>query len=207
LLQGLGSLLSPLYISIYKKIGVKKTFIVGFTLCFISMVVSSFVTNPHYLFLAYSVPFGIGSSLIFVLGTIVTGVYFPLSTGKHHVTATVLISLGFPLGYLVMNPLTEMLMSSYNNDWQLVQRIYAAIIAVCALATCPLFTDSLANKNSLSLEQPLDTAPQDTLTYKSLLKLNGKQVKRLLQGLWLAGLVLVSLANNSILIHLVKYAN
>jgi MFS family permease len=204
LLQGLGSLLSPLYIPIYKKMGVKRTFAIGFVLCFVSMIVSSFVTNPHYLFLAYSLPFGIGSSLIFVLGTIVTGMYFPLRVGKHHVTATVLISLGFPLGYLVMNPLTEMLMSYYNNDWQLVQRVYAAIIAVCAVATCPLFTDSLASKESSSLDQPLDTTPQETLAYKSLLKLDGKQIKRLVQALWLVSLVLVSLANNSILIHLVK---
>ena len=128
-----------------KKISFRVTFTIGLVLCFISLLASSFVTSEHYLFFTYSLPFGIGSSILFVLGSLLTGTYFPPSS-KYHILATVGISLGSPLGFLVMNPLTKSLLTYYENDWQIVQRIYSVTTLFFVLICFPLFTEKFADK-------------------------------------------------------------
>jgi hypothetical protein len=65
----------------------------GLVMCCFSLFISSFVTNIHYLFVTYSILFGIGSCMAMVMGSILTGIYFP-SGSKFHVLSTVSISLG-----------------------------------------------------------------------------------------------------------------
>jgi len=102
LAQGFGSIVSPFYIWIVNRAGFRFTFLAGITLCFLSMLASSFTTSEHHLFFTYSLPFGIGSSVIFVLESLLVGIYFP-STSRYHVSASVAISLGFPLGVYLFN--------------------------------------------------------------------------------------------------------
>lgn len=188
-----------MYILIYRKFRVKWTFFGGLLLCFISLLLSSFVPNEHYLFFTYSIPFGIGSSVLFVLGSLVTGIYFP-PNHRYHVTASVAVSLGFPLGFLVLNPLTETLIIYYQNDWQIVQRIYAFITLIIILISCPLFTDKHAKKTEN--EQHLN---EEIVFREEFLSLNSNHLRILIRTLWLLGLFLNSFANTSILIHLVRF--
>jgi MFS family permease len=134
-----------LYIPIIKRISFRITFTIGLILCFLSLLTSSFVTSEHYLFFTYSLPFGIGSSILFVLGSLLTGTYFPPSS-RYHILATVGISLGSPLGFLVMNPLTNSLLHYYENDWQTVKRIYSVTTLFFILISLPLFTEKFADK-------------------------------------------------------------
>ena len=143
--KGLGSIISPIYLPIVKKISYRVTFTIGLVLCFLSLLASSFVTSEHYLFFTYSLPFGIGSSILFVLGSLLTGTYFPPSN-KYHILATVGISLGSPLGFLVMNPLTNSLLHYYENDWQTVKRIYSVTTIFFVFLSFPLFTEKFADK-------------------------------------------------------------
>ncbi|CAF0816827.1 unnamed protein product [Brachionus calyciflorus] len=199
LAQGLGSLISPMYIVISKKLGFKLTFFVGIFLCFLSLLASSFVPSEHFLFLTYSLPYGIGSSIIFVLGSLLTGMYYP-PNHKYHVTATVSISLGFPIGFLIINPLNESLLKYYDNDWQLVQRIYSVIVLILMGITSLFFTDKYSNK----IEHQMEI--RDEIAYKDeFLSIKSKHLSFIVRFLWLFGLVCNSIANTSILTNLNGY--
>ena len=79
------------------------------------------------------------------MGSLLTGTYFPPSS-RYHILATVGISLGSPLGFLVMNPLTNSLLHYYENDWQTVKRIYSVTTLFFILISLPLFTEKFADK-------------------------------------------------------------
>ena len=192
-------MISPLYVYISNKFGIRITFTLGLVLCFLSLLASSFVTSEHYLFFTYSLPFGVGSSILFVLGSLLTGTYFPPSH-QYHIPATVAISLGFPLGFLVLNPLNNSLLSYYNNDWQLVQRIYSLVTFLLILVSFPFFTEKYAN------EQPLENEKNtcsDDLFRHNIYFLKPNQVAFVVKILWMTGLLFNSCANNSIQINLV----
>ncbi|RNA34064.1 monocarboxylate transporter [Brachionus plicatilis] len=197
LAQGMGSLICPVYILISNKIGIRLTFFIGIVLCFISMIASSFVPNEHFLFLTYSLPFGIGSSILFVLGSVVTGKYYP-PEHKYHVTANVTISLGFPLGYFIINPLNESLLEYY--DWRMVFRIYGIMICFLILMVSPLFTDKYSNSKQLDPLNKEEVAFND-----EFLNISSKHLSWLVRILWLVGIVANSIANTSILTHLNGY--
>jgi len=174
------------------------TFLIGFIMCFVSLFISSFVPSHHYLFITYSIPYGLGSSILFVLGSLVTGIYFPTSS-KYHVTFTVLISLGFPLGSLTLNSLNDYLMDEKQYDWQVVQRIYSFVILLCIFICCPFFTDQHADLVEVGSEEPY----QERVYEKPLYFLNPKQLYYFTRFIWLLALGMQSCANSSILIHLV----
>lgn len=192
----MGSVISPFYILVSNKIGTRLTFFTGILLCFISLLASSFVPNEHYLFITYSFPFGIGSSILFVLGSVVTGKYYPPSH-KYHVTANISISLGFPLGYFIINPLNEYLIESY--DWRIMFRIYGLMILFLMIAVSFLFTDEYSCSNKFFIEHQDEVAFND-----EFLNVSSKHLSWLVRILWLTGVVSNSIANTSILTHLVK---
>ena len=182
---------------ISNKIGIRVTFFIGLILCFLSLLASSYVKSEHALFLTYSLPFGIGSSIIFVLGSLLTGTYFPPGN-KYHISATVAISLGFPLGFLVLNPLTDVLMKRFD-DWQYVQRIYSGITLILALTCGPFFTD----KKSQKQEEAEAVTKSENIFRNNFYFLKPEHLGILVKVLWLSGILLHSCANNSILMNLV----
>ena len=196
-----GALISPLYILLTKKIGIKLTFFIGLFLCYMSLLTSSFVPNQHYLFFTYAIPFGLGSSIVFVLESIVVGIYFP-SKHKHHISFSALISLGFPLGYLIQNTLNEYMLDYKHYDWQLVQRIYSVITLICILGACPFFTVDRA-------DHVADICTGESNEKRSYEKhmwiLSPQRVFHLTKIMWLVGLGLHSCANNAIVINLNGY--
>ena len=168
-------------------------------MCFLSLLMSSFVNSEHLLFLTYSIPFGVGSAIVFVLGSLVTGSYFPPGH-KYHVTASVAIGLGFPIGFLYLNPLTSMLMSN-KNDWRFVQRIYSGITLLILVIFCPFFSDKHASQ-----QQSVQTHSGNSKMFqKNIHFLDPKTVKYIVMICWYSAIFFVSSANNSILIHLNGY--
>ena len=164
-------------------------------MCCVSLFISSFVPSPKFLFFTYSIPYGIGSSILFVLGSLCTGIYFPTNS-KYHVTFTVLISLGFPLGSLTLNSLNDYLIDDKQYDWQVVQRIYSFVILLCLFICCPFFTDENAELVEIGSDQ-------ERVYEKPLYFMNPKQVYYFTKFIWLLALGMQSCANSSILIHLV----
>ena len=161
-------------------------------------MILSFVQNEDVLFVSYSIPFGIGSGILMFIGTVVTGLYFP-STNKFHMLATVLISLGFPLGYLVLNPLTEYLFETH--EWHYVKRIYSCIALACLILFTPLFTDKYATTASVENEETLLIATEENRTsvYPS------REYQFLTNSVWLIGLFTFALSINAIVINLSGY--
>ncbi len=133
-----------------------------------------------------------------VLGTVLTGIYYPINH-KHHITSTVAISLGFPLGFLFLNPLTEYLLTTFNNDWQLVQRIYSCTTFACLLLSSALFTDKFAEKQTEIHSNDHNSAKKQ----RGFLNLTQNQFDWIIKTLWYVAILLNSCANNSVLIHLV----
>ena len=156
------------------------------------------MTSEHYLFFTYSLPFGIGSSILFVLGSLLTGTYFPPSN-KYHIPATVAISLGFPLGFLVLNPLTNNLLIYFDNDWQKVQRIYSLFIVFFLFISYPLFTEKYATEKS----EENEATPNCEIFRYDVFFLKPHQVSFSVKVLWMTALLFHSCANNSIQINLV----
>lgn len=198
--QGLGALISPVYVLIAKRIGYQLTFTIGLCLCTLSLFSSSFVPNEHFLFFTYSIPFGIGSGITFVLGSVVTGLYYPPKS-SYHIMATVAVSLGFPLGFLVLNFINETLMTFYKNDWQKVQFIYSLFAFACTLLSYPLFTEKFAEIDPEENESTQEVVYKEDMTIP--LNLSKDKFEYVIRFLWLGGLLLNSCANNSIMIHLV----
>jgi MFS family permease len=170
----------------------------GLALCFVSLLSSSYVPNEHYLFLTYSIPFGIGSSIVFILGSVVTGMYYPPSQ-RYHISATVAISLGFPLGFLILNTFNDFLLSYFNNDWQRVQFIYSITTLVCLLGLSLFFTEKYAEYD----EMGNNDVQHEVVFNETIFNLDHDKFAYLIQFLWLFGLLLNSCANNAVLIHLV----
>ena len=183
-----------------KKISFRVTFTIGLVLCFISLLASSFVTSEHYLFFTYSLPFGIGSSILFVLGSLLTGTYFPPSN-KHHIPATVAISLGFPLGFLVLNPMNNILLDYYDNDWQIVQRIYSSVVFLFILISYPLFTEKYADEAPVENEK---NTCNDEIFRHDVFFLKPNQVSFIVRMFWMTAILFNSCANSSIQINLVN---
>lgn len=199
--QGLGALISPAYVILAKRIGYRLAFTLGMALCTISLLMSSFVPNEHFLFFTYSIPFGIGSGMALVLGSVVTGLYYP-PRSSYHIMATVAISLGFPLGFLILNFINETLMSFFN-DWQKVQLIYSFIALACTIAAYKFFTAEFAEN-----EEQESESTQNDIVYKDEHPLpfgwtNKEKLAYFIRFLWLGGLLLNSCAHNSVMIHLV----
>ena len=152
------------------------------------------MTNEHLLFLTYSVPFGIGSGLTMFIGTLLTGYYFP-SGNKFHMFATVSVSLGFPLGYLILNPLTEYLFETH--EWTFVKRLYSGIALACLLLFTMFFTDKhVVRETTDSEERPLISEENENL-YPS----NKHQI--ITNVAWSIGLFSFALAVNSVVINMV----
>ncbi len=131
-----------------------------------------------------------------VLGSIVTGLYFPPSS-KYHVTASVAISLGFSIGYLTVNLSTDYLLNLFDQNWQLIQRVYGFVALICLILFCPLFTEKYAVAEVSSIQK------QKLLFKETLFYLTSEQFGLFIKGLWLIGLFLNSIANSALVIHLV----
>ncbi len=136
--------------------------------------------------------------MIFVLESLLVGIYFP-STSRYHVSASVAISLGFPLGYLVLSPLTDSLIAYFDSDWRMVQRLYGFMTLFQLIVFVPLFTEKYADRTP-------DSAAVASGAYRNwtdIYFLRAGQVRWLCKVLWLVALFCISFANNSVQINLV----
>ena len=86
---------SPFSTGLFKRFGHRAVTIVGVLLCSGGLLVSSFVPNPYFLFLTYSLLFGIGSNFIDNTSLNLVGAYFPR---KNSARSTCFATLGWSVG-------------------------------------------------------------------------------------------------------------
>lgn len=137
--------LGPLTSMLVNRIGCRLTAIIGSLVCVSSLLLSSLPSSIVYLYITYSVPFGFGSSCLFVSSYVVISQYFD----KKQSIATGIVASGTGIGLTAMAPILQALLDSYN--WRNTYRIMAGIFSVvCVL--CLTFDPSILKKEEKGSE-------------------------------------------------------
>lgn len=131
--------LGPFTSMLINRLGCRLTAIIGSLVCVASLLLSSLPSSIAIMYVTYSVPFGFGSSCLFVSSYVVTSQYFD----KKRSVATGIIASGTGIGVLAVAPILQALLDAY--DWRKTYRITAGIFsAVCLL--CLTFDPAVLKK-------------------------------------------------------------
>ncbi|XP_078592790.1 monocarboxylate transporter 14-like isoform X1 [Branchiostoma floridae x Branchiostoma japonicum] len=131
---GLLCLASPLSTPLFLRFGHRKVALCGVVLCSASLLTTSFVPHIAYMFVTYSLLYGLGANFVFNSSINLVGAHFQ---HKYRSLACCLASTGFAFGTLVMNPVTEAILSAVGlrNTY----RILAAMLLVNGVLCCSTF--------------------------------------------------------------------
>ncbi|CAF0973596.1 unnamed protein product [Adineta ricciae] len=192
--QSFGGLLAPLILFLARRYGHQIVFIVSLLICAMSLFLSSCVQNLHWLLITYSFPYGFANAAIFILGTLVCGVYYPVRQQSKHIFVMCIISTGFPLGYHIMSAL--IFSSIEKHGWQTMKRHigFMEIMISCILG--PLFTMKYLPYAVSGYQQPSSSVVQmnSRRTYFS------KPIV-----IWMMGIFSTMSAINNFLLHFHSY--
>ena len=131
--------LGPLTSMLVNRFGCRITALVGGLTCVSSLLLSSLPSSILVMYVTYSVPFGFGSSCLFVSCYVVVAQYFD----KKRSIATGIIASGTGLGVFAVAPILQALLDAY--DWRITYRITAGIFSVVFLL-CLTFDPSDVKK-------------------------------------------------------------
>jgi MFS family permease len=128
---------------------------VSLVICVISLFFSSIIRNLHWLLLTYSLPYGFANAAIFILGTLVCGLYYPAGQHPKHIFVMCIISTGFPIGYHIMSAF--MFSSVEENGWQSMKRRVAMIELLVTCVLGPFFTTKYLPNPAQGYQYPSST--------------------------------------------------
>ncbi|KAL9954142.1 hypothetical protein ACROYT_G041640 [Oculina patagonica] len=110
------------------KFGCRATSLLGAMICGASLAIAPQSNSLVTLYLAYSIPFGIGTSFIFNSGLVIVSNYF----SRRRSLALGFVSAGQGMGVLVQGPLLQTLIDNYG--WKTTYRIMAGVVfGICLL--------------------------------------------------------------------------
>lgn len=191
--QSFGGLIAPTILLLTRRFGYQYTFILSSTICFVSLLFSSFLRNLHWLLLLYSFPYGFANTAIYLLGTLICGLYFPVSEHRRHVFVMCIISTGFPIGYHVMSAFVFSFIE--NAGWQSMKRRIGLMefFATCILG--PLFTTKFLPAVTIDEERPstIEMSKSNRKIYYSIPVI-----------CWMFGIFTAMCSINNFLLHLVS---
>ena len=192
--QSFGGLLAPLILFCAHRFGFQISFVASLIICVLSLLFSSMVHNLHWLLLTYSLPYGFANTAIFILGTLICGLYYPAGQHPRHILVMCIISAGFPVGYHIMSAL--IFSSIEDNGWQSMKRRVAIIelLIICVLG--PFFTTKCLPNSSEGYQYP-----------SARLISNNNQRKIYFSKpilCWMLGIFSAMCAVNNFLLHLVS---
>lgn len=150
--QSFGGLLAPGILLLTRRFGYQHIFILSLVACSLSLLVSSLLKNFHWLLLIYSMPYGFANTAIYLLGTLLCGLYYPATERRQHVLVMCIISTGFPIGYHVMSAFIFSFLKS--GGWQSMQRRIGLIELAAACVLGPLFTAKFLSSNAPEQARP-----------------------------------------------------
>lgn len=144
--------------------------------------------------ITYSFPYGFANATIFILGTLLCGLYYPVNQQSKHIFVMCIISTGFPLGYHFMSAL--IFSSIEKHGWQIMKRHIGLIeiISMCILG--PLFTTKYLTYVNPGYQRPSITTIQNN---------NRKIYFSLPIIIWMIGIFTTMSATNNFLLHLVNF--
>ncbi|CAF0899464.1 unnamed protein product [Adineta steineri] len=159
--QSFGGIVAPLILFCAHRYGFQLSFIISLVLCVISLFISSLVQNIRWLFLTYSLPYGFANAAIFILGTLICGLYYPARQHPKHILVMCIISTGFPMGYHIMS---AFIFSSIREDgWQAMKRRVGMVEILVACVLGPFFTTKCLPNTSQGYQYPsLPLIPENT---------------------------------------------
>ncbi len=194
--QSFGGLLAPLILFLARRYGYQLIFILSLITCVISLFISSFIHNLHWLLITYSFPYGFANASIFILGTLICGLYYPANQHSKHILVMCIISTGFPIGYHIMSAL--IFSSIENYGWQSMKRHIALIELIATFILGSFFTTKF-----LQNLPPVYHHPSAGVTQ------NNNNNRRIYFSLpiisWMLGIFTTMSAVNNFLLHLVGF--
>lgn len=190
--QSFGGLVAPLILLLARRYGYQLTFFLSLLICCLSLFLSSFIRNLHWLLATYSFPYGFANTAIYILGTLLCGLYYPAGEHHRHVLVMCIISTGFPIGYHVMGAFIFNFIQ--DNGWQSMKRRIALLELAATVILAPFFTSRfLARK---SAEHPRAVAATSSTEHR-------RTFYSMATVCWMLGIFSAMSAINNFLLHLV----
>lgn len=122
---------------------------------FLSITFSSFLSSAvsviHLLFFTYTFIYSLASSVLLAVCIVILSEYFPVNH-PHHILATSLYQIGYPVAAASFSPFLAFLISKYN--WQRGLQVIGGIQLVLGCSTTLLFKP--LDKNT-EIEEDMDT--------------------------------------------------
>jgi MFS family permease len=152
------------------------------------------VRNLHWLFLTYSLPYGFANAAVFILGTLICGLYYPAGQHPKHILVMCIISTGFPIGYNLMSAF--IFSSIEENGWHSMKRRVAMMQLLVTCVLGPFFTTKCLPSAPQTYQNPpaVYTSDNNRRIYYS---------KPILY--WMLGIFSAMCAVNNFLLHLVCF--
>ncbi len=144
--------------------------------------------------LTYSLPYGFANATIFILGTLICGLYYPASQHSKHLLVMCIISTGFPTGYHIMSALV--FSSIEKHGWQSMKRYIALIQLFAIFILGPFFTTKYVPNAKPGYHRPSITVTQNN---------NRRSYFSLPILIWMLGIFTTMSAVNNFLLHLVSF--
>lgn len=132
IIVGVLCFLGPFMGAFLNRFGIRITTILGCLTCLAGLVMGSFAPSIVAFYAAFSLPFGVGLTLIYVSSPIVATHYFK----KRRSIALGLVTAGQGLGTMAIGPSLQALTGVL--DWRNAFRVFAGILFLASLTGCLL---------------------------------------------------------------------
>ena len=121
------------------RFGCRLATIIGCLSCSLGLALGSIAQNIIVLFLAFSIPFGVGTSFIYISSPVTMTNYF----SKRRSVALGFVTAGQGLGTMICGPVLQVLVDAF--EWRNTFLIFSGILALSTLTGC------LLNRNNKEL--------------------------------------------------------
>ncbi|CAF0950145.1 unnamed protein product [Didymodactylos carnosus] len=186
--QSLGGVFAPLILYLATRFGYQTIFILSLLTCSLSLLISSTVKNIHLLFLTYSIPYGFANASLFIVGTLLTGIYYPPGH-EYHLLTMCIISAGFPIGYHIMSAV--MFKWIQNDGWMIMKRRTGILELFLTIILGPLFSTKCILMPQINIE------PERNRSTMAIRKFFSKKMIY-----WMIGIFTAMCSINNFLLHL-----
>lgn len=122
--------LGPATGAFVNRFGCRLVTIIGCLSCSLGLALGSLAPNIMVLYLAFSIPFGVGTSFVYISSPVTMTNYF----SKRRSVALGFVTAGQGLGTMICGPVLQVLVDSF--DWRNTFLIFAGILALSALTGC-----------------------------------------------------------------------
>ena len=149
---------SPTSGGLLNRFGIRTSTILGCLLCSSALAMGSFVPTIVTLFVAFSLPFGLGLGLIYITFPVVATHYFI----KRRSIALGFLMAGQGIGTMILSPTLQALVDAF--DWRNTFRGFAGLLAIASL------TGWLLHKGISPPNEPTEVAPKGLQLHFGLLR-------------------------------------